>query len=66
MLAEAELPPDLLHVPDYAANGVRVLTDSAGGITVLSSNYDKETFTSGRALYATASATNCTVNVIEQ
>lgn len=45
---------------------VITLTDSAGGITVLSSNYDKETFTSGKALYATASATNCTVNVIEQ
>lgn len=58
--------PIIVQAGMTVEGAVITLTDSAGGITVLSSNYDKETFTSGKALYATASATNCTVNVIEQ
>jgi hypothetical protein len=43
------------------------ITDSNGGIVALHEDYDRETFTGGRALFARADGTNtCTVTVIEQ
>lgn len=49
------------------ATATVTLTDSDGGITMFHDDYEKETFTSGKLLYAKASGTNtCTVSVIEQ